>query len=148
MPRSSDGRYTVQAEAQLDPQLFERHHLVEEPPAKWLGEQLSQGSASATIPPCTSRRRSSATAPRAPRQAPSWSRSTTIPIGWDRARPAIAPIRELDERYAGEAADAKRMRMGQEVAAAGAEVAAITAPDSIAGCSTRVAATCRSTRCS
>ena len=49
-----------------------------------------------------------------------------------RPAPPIAPIRELDERYAGEAADAKRVRMGRAVAAAGAEVAVITAPDSIA----------------
>ena len=39
-----DGRYTVQAEAQLDPQLFERRHLIEEPPAKWLGDHLSAGA--------------------------------------------------------------------------------------------------------
>jgi Xaa-Pro aminopeptidase len=32
----SDGRYTLQLQAETDPALWERRHLVEEPPAPWL----------------------------------------------------------------------------------------------------------------
>ncbi|MEM9442711.1 MAG: aminopeptidase P family N-terminal domain-containing protein, partial [Pseudomonadota bacterium] len=35
-----DGRYTVQAKQQLDPNLFERAHLIDTPPDKWLGQNL------------------------------------------------------------------------------------------------------------
>jgi len=32
----TDGRYTLQAEAETDPALWERHHITEKPPAEWL----------------------------------------------------------------------------------------------------------------
>src|SRR3954451_11928398 len=32
----TDGRYTLQLEAQTDRALFEPHHLIEEPPQTWL----------------------------------------------------------------------------------------------------------------
>src|SRR5713226_6176073 len=38
-----DGRYTLQAAAQVDTGLFEIHHLIDEPPALWLGGALNKG---------------------------------------------------------------------------------------------------------
>ena len=38
-----DGRYTLQAAAQIDTGSFEIHHLVEEPPAQWLAAALKKG---------------------------------------------------------------------------------------------------------
>src|SRR6516164_6666368 len=38
-----DGRYTLQAAAQVDTQLFETHHLIEEPPARWIEPALTPG---------------------------------------------------------------------------------------------------------
>ena len=38
-----DGRYTLQAAAQVDTGSFEIHHLVEEPPAQWLATALKKG---------------------------------------------------------------------------------------------------------
>ena len=130
-----DGRYTVQAEAQLDPQLFERHHLVEEPPAKWLGEQLSAGRRIGYDPALHVKsevERYRAACAKAGAELVALDENPVDRVWTTRPAPPIAPIRQLDERYAGEAADAKRVRMGQEVAAAGAEVATITAADSIA----------------
>jgi Xaa-Pro aminopeptidase len=130
-----DGRYTVQAEAQLDPQLFERHHLVDEPPAKWLGEQLSAGQRVGYDPALLIKaegERYRAACTRAGAELVALADNPVDAVWTTRPAPPIAPIRQLDERYAGEAAAAKRTRMGQEVAAAGAEVAAITALDSIA----------------
>ena len=40
----SDGRYTVQLEQEVDPDLFERRHVVNEPPARWLEEHLPKGA--------------------------------------------------------------------------------------------------------
>ena len=130
-----DGRYTVQAEAQLDPQLFERRHLIEEPPAKWLGEQLSAGQRVGYDPALHVKaeiERYRAACAKAGAELVALDDNPVDAIWTTRPAPPIAPIRELDERYAGESAAAKRARMGQEVAAAGAEVATITAPDSIA----------------
>ena len=39
-----DGRYTLQAAAQVDAQLFEIHHLIDEPPARWIGTALAPGA--------------------------------------------------------------------------------------------------------
>ncbi|HEX6114584.1 MAG TPA: aminopeptidase P family protein [Geminicoccaceae bacterium] len=130
-----DGRYTVQAEAQLDPQLFERRHLVEEPPAKWLGQQLSAGRRIGYDPALHVKaevERYRAACAKAGAELVALDDNPVDAVWTTRPAPPIAPIRELDERYAGESAEAKRARMGHKVAEAGAEVAAITAPDSIA----------------
>src|SRR5579862_4024264 len=39
-----DGRYTLQAAAQVDGTLFEIHHLIDEPPAGWLAEAAAKGA--------------------------------------------------------------------------------------------------------
>ena len=130
-----DGRYTVQAEAQLDPQLFERHHLVGEPPAKWLGEQLSAGQRVGYDPALHVKaevERYRAACSKAGAELVAQGDNPVDAVWTTRPAPPIAPICALDERYAGESADAKRARMGQKVAEAGAQVASITAPDSIA----------------
>jgi Xaa-Pro aminopeptidase len=39
-----DGRYTVQAATQVEDKLFEKRHLIEQPPHQWLAESLSVGT--------------------------------------------------------------------------------------------------------
>ena len=39
-----DGRYTVQVRQEVSGDLYEYHHLIEEPPVQWLREQLSAGA--------------------------------------------------------------------------------------------------------
>jgi len=39
-----DGRYTVQASAQIDPAIFTVAHLVENPPHQWLAQNLKSGA--------------------------------------------------------------------------------------------------------
>ena len=39
-----DGRYTLQARAQADPSLFAIEHLVENPPDKWIEQNLPAGA--------------------------------------------------------------------------------------------------------
>src|SRR5712691_12023329 len=38
-----DGRYTLQAAAQADTELFEIRHLIDEPPARWLASASAKG---------------------------------------------------------------------------------------------------------
>src|SRR5205807_2499752 len=45
-----DGRYTLQAAAQVDAGLFEIRHLIEEPPARWIGTALKAGTVLAYDP--------------------------------------------------------------------------------------------------
>jgi Xaa-Pro aminopeptidase len=130
-----DGRYTVQAGAQLDPQLFERRHVIEEPPARWLGDQASAGSRIGYDPTLHVKaevERYRAACAKADAELVALADNPIDAVWAGRPAPPIAPIRELEARYAGEPADAKRARIGQMVAEAGAEVAVISAPDSIA----------------
>jgi Xaa-Pro aminopeptidase len=43
-----DGRYTVQAQAQADPEVFSIAHLVEKPPEQWLEQNLKSGTKNGT----------------------------------------------------------------------------------------------------
>ena len=44
----TDGRYVLQLQAQSDPALWERRHMIEEPPQAWLAEHSPPGGPSAT----------------------------------------------------------------------------------------------------
>ena len=40
----TDGRYVLQLAAQTDPTLWERRHIIEEPPPAWLAENATPGA--------------------------------------------------------------------------------------------------------
>ena len=130
-----DGRYTLQAEAELDPALFERCHVTERPPAAWLGDHLRAGQRLGFDPNLHVKaeveryRRACA---RAGAELVALDGNPVDAIWISRPPPPIAPIALLDDAYAGEPSAAKRTRMGAEVGKAGADVAVISAPDSIA----------------
>ena len=130
-----DGRYTIQAEQQLDVSLFERAHLIDMPPAKWLGQNLKKGQRLGYDPQLhfkadierLRRATDKASAELVPVQ------KNPVDAVWTTRPPMpIAPINTLDDAYAGESSDDKRRRMGKKVEESGAEVALISAPDSIA----------------
>jgi Xaa-Pro aminopeptidase len=130
-----DGRYTIQATAELDPALFERHHLVQEPPAKWLGDELQSGQRIGFDPRLHTRpevehyRQACA---KADAELVLLESNPVDAIWATRPPPPIAPVALLDDAYAGESSAAKRRRLGAELAKAGADVAVLTATDSIA----------------
>lgn len=130
-----DGRYTLQAKAQLDPALFEAHHLIEEPPAKWLAGQLGPGQRIGFDPRLHVKaevERFRRTCANAGAELVALDANPVDAVWRSRPPAPIAPVQLLDERYAGEASADKRARMGAAVAKAGAEVAVLSAPDSIA----------------
>jgi Xaa-Pro aminopeptidase len=130
-----DGRYTLQAEAQLDPALFERCHLIEQPPASWLGEHLRQGQRLGFDPNLHVKaevERYQRACTKAGAELVALEDNPIDAIWKDRPPAPISPIKLLDEAYAGESSADKRVRIGAEVGKAGAEVAVLSAPDSIA----------------
>jgi Xaa-Pro aminopeptidase len=130
-----DGRYTLQAAAELDPALFELRHVIEEPPAKWLAEHLKSGQRLGFDPklhvkPEVERYRRACANVGAELVA---CGANPVDAIWATRPPApIAPVAVLDDAYAGEASAAKRVRMGATLAKAGAEVGVVSATDSIA----------------
>lgn len=130
-----DGRYTVQAEQQLDPDLFERAHLIDTPPAKWLGDNLQNGQRFAYDANLHVKAQV-----KSYQKACDKASAALVPLDdnpidtiWpDQPPMPIAPLDTLDIRYAGESSEDKRARMGKKVGEAGADVSLIGAPDSIA----------------
>ncbi len=130
-----DGRYTLQAAAELDPALFERRHVTDEPPSKWLAEHLASGQRLGFDPKLHSKAEVERYRRACARTGAELIACVVNPVDaiWATRPPApIAPVAVLDDAYAGEPSAAKRARMGAELAKAGAEVGVVTATDSIA----------------
>src|SRR5271165_4401279 len=130
-----DGRYTLQAAAQVDTQLFEVHHLIDEPPARWIGGALTPGAVLGYdpwlhTPHEVERLRAAAEKAGASLRAVA---ENPLDIVWS-GRPAapIAPIVPHADRFAGESAQSKRARIGRTMAEDGAAAAVLTMPESIA----------------
>ena len=129
-----DGRYTLQAAAQVDHLLFEIRHLTEEPPAKWLGTVLNKGAVIGYDPWLHTPQEVERLQGGAER-AGATLKPVANPIDhvWPGRPPApIAPVVPQPERFAGESAAAKRARLGKVLAEDGVAAAVLTAPESIA----------------
>jgi Xaa-Pro aminopeptidase len=131
----SDGRYTVQLEQEVDADLFERRHVVNEPPARWLEEHLPKG-ARLGYDPWLGRRaerdRLKAVAEAKGGALVGLEPNPVDAIWPDRPPPPIAPVRLHDERHAGEGSAAKRERVAKVVGGKDADALLLTAADSIA----------------
>lgn len=129
-----DGRYTVQVREQVDTELFEIHHLVEEPPVRWLAATLPANSRVCCDPRLHSLRwyrETRATLEQADIELIA-NADNLVDRSWqDRPAPRVMPALLLSEEYTGEASVVKRSRLGQEVAAQGADAALIFAPESV-----------------
>ena len=131
----ADGRYTVQVRAQVDAGQFEILDLVEGGVPAYL-ERAPKGSVIGYDPRLHSPD-ALATLKRAAAKAGASLKSidsNPIDAAWAEARPAqpAAPVVPHEDRYAGETSDSKRKRIGEAVAAAGADAVVLTAPSSIA----------------
>src|SRR5215472_3977962 len=130
-----DGRYTLQAGAQVDTGLFEIHHLIEEPPAEWAETALQPGAVLAYdpwlhTPHDVERFRGGVemagavlcAVPENPLDRV-WSEQPASPI---------APVMPHPERFAGESAQSKRTRLARSLQEEGVAAVVLTMPESIA----------------
>ncbi len=129
-----DGRYTVQVRREVSADLFEYHHLMEEPFVDWLAEQLPEGARVVCDPRTHTLK---------------WYREAreTLAAGkiellaetdnlvdrcWrDRPAPRVGPALLLGEKYSGESSLDKRRRIGRSIGEQGADAALIFAPDAV-----------------
>jgi Xaa-Pro aminopeptidase len=130
-----DGRYTLQAAAQVDTQLFETRHLIDEPPARWIETALTPGMVLGHdpwlhTPHDVERFRVAAEKAGASLRAVS---ENPLDLAWF-GRPAapIAPVVPHAERFAGESAQSKRLRIGRALREDEAVAMVLTMPESIA----------------
>ena len=130
-----DGRYTIQAEQQLDPDLFQRAHLIDMPPARWLGQNLANGQRlayDANLHVKAQVESYKKACDKAGAELVALEENPVDTIWLEQPPMPIAPLDTLDIRYAGESSEHKRARMGKKIEEAGADISLIGAPDSIA----------------
>jgi Xaa-Pro aminopeptidase len=130
-----DGRYTLQAQTEVDGNFFQRRHLTEDPPASWVAASLKSGEALGYDPRLhtlgeVERYRSAAESAGGKLVA---LESNPVDAVWtDRPAPPLAPVVAHELRFAGEGAEAKRGKIAASLADKKADAVVLTAPDSIA----------------
>src|SRR5215469_6897272 len=130
-----DGRYTLQAAAQVDTDSFEIHHLIEEPPAQWITSALKTGQVLAYdpwlhTPNEVERFRSAAEKAGASLRGVAENPLDRVWAGQPAA--PIAPVVPHSEQFAGESAASKRTRLGRALQEDGVAAVVLTMPESIA----------------
>jgi Xaa-Pro aminopeptidase len=129
-----DGRYTVQVRNEVSPELFEYHHLVEQPHARWLAQELPAGARVACNPRLHSLgwfRGTGKTLAAANLELVADCDNLVDRCWLDRPAPEIRPALLLAEQYTGESSVEKRLSIAQKIAAQGCDAALIFAPDSV-----------------
>jgi len=129
-----DGRYTLQAAAQVDTALFEQHHLSEDP-LRWVGGAVARGDVVGYdpwlhTPHEVERLRASVERAGAGLRAVS---DNPLDRVWPaQPPPPVSPVRPQPDEFAGETAQSKRTRLAAGLAAEGVAASVLTMPESIA----------------
>jgi Xaa-Pro aminopeptidase len=131
-----DGRYTLAVRGQVDTKAFTPHQVPEESPEAWITANLPKGGRLGFDPwlqTVDGHERFARAAQRAGGSFIPAAEQNPIDAVWP-GRPAapLAPVLPHPEEFAGESSAQRRKRIAEIVAARGADVALLTAPDSIA----------------
>jgi Xaa-Pro aminopeptidase len=131
----TDGRYQLQVRAEVDAAHFEIRHSIEQPAEAWLAEALKPGDRLGYDPWLHAEEALAKL-----RRAVEGAGAVLVPaepnpldeVWTDRPAPPASAVLPHPAVFSGEDAAAKRVRIGEAVAKAGASAAVLTAPDSIA----------------
>ena len=130
-----DGRYTLQAQKQVDGALYHRHHITERPPAEWAVANLPAGARLGFDPWTMTEdevaRYAAALASIGATLVP--TDPNPVDVVWrDRPPAPVSATRVHVRTFAGATSSDKRRVLGAALAAQGVEAAVLTLPDSIA----------------
>jgi Xaa-Pro aminopeptidase len=130
-----DGRYTIQVRQQVDTKLFTPQHLVDEPPATWIAENLKKGDVLGYDPWLL-------TADQAERFAAACAKagaklqplaSNPIDTIWDdQPKRPTASLSVQPLQFAGQSVPDKLAMISKLLGKAGADATVLTQPDSVA----------------
>ncbi|HLT78442.1 MAG TPA: aminopeptidase P family protein [Ferrovibrio sp.] len=131
----SDGRYTLQLDAQVDGALFERRHISDDPPTEWLKTALKAGDRLAYDPWLHTedgvRRLTAACKAANAELVP--AEQNPVDAAWDdQPPPPLGPVHVQDTALAGRPSEDKRREIAAAVKARGADAVVLTLPESIA----------------
>src|SRR5271169_2999899 len=130
-----DGRYTLQAAQQVDGELFEIHHLIDEPPARWIGGALKTGAVLGYDPWLHTPQEVERFRAAAEKAGATLCAVADNPLDrvWSGQPGApLAPVVPHADGFAGESAQSKRDRLARGLAEEGVAAAVLTMPESIA----------------
>jgi len=130
-----DGRYTLQVQGQVHVHLFEPHHLIEDPPERWIAEHFPAGARIGYDPWLTTEAQLRKWEAAATGKSISYVALDSNPVDAVWRNQPSAPLGVIlphGVEHAGEDSAAKRARIADAVAKAGADCAVLTAVDSIA----------------
>ncbi len=131
----SDGRYTLQLREQVDGELFECRHIVQEPPDAWIAARLPAGAALGYDPWLHVEgevERFGRAAREAGGRLVACGDNPLDAVWSDRPPPPRAAMVAHDIAYAGKESAAKREEAARALRLAGRDAAVLTMPDSIA----------------
>lgn len=127
----TDGRYVLQLAAQTDPQLWERRHVVEEPPSGWLAAN-APGEATIGYDPWLISEEGLARYIDAGLKMQPVAKNPIDAIWTNRPAPPLTPARPQPLHYAGVTAEEKREQIAALLRDAKQDAAVISDPASIA----------------
>ena len=130
-----DGRYTLQAKAEVDGARYALRHLTEEPASEWIAATLKPGESLAYDPRLLTLgevERYRAAAEKAGGRLQPLDSNPLDAVWAGRPPEPLGPVLPHDLRFAGASAEAKRQALADRLAADGVDAAVLTAPDSIA----------------
>src|SRR3984893_9532696 len=130
-----DGRYTIEARAQIDPALFAIEHVVEHPPQEWLAKNLNPGAASGYDPvriTIDGVEKLKKACDKAGAKLYPVESNPVDAIWTDRPAPPLSPVALHDLRYAGEASEAKLARIREVLQKDQLDAAVLSDPASVA----------------
>src|SRR5687767_5415875 len=130
-----DGRYTLQAQEQVDTALFEIAHLVECPPDQWIERSLSKGDALGYDPWLHTVEGADKLAKACTNAGATLVAIEPNPIDelWNgRPAPPLGAVTLHDLRFAGDAAETKLAQIRPEIAKLKADALIVSDPHAIA----------------
>ncbi|MBX6323321.1 MAG: aminopeptidase P family protein, partial [Rhodospirillaceae bacterium] len=130
-----DGRYTLQVRDQVDTDLFETRHLMDEPPDEWMAAHLPAGGRLGYDPwlhTADALRRLAKGAARARAELVPCADNPVDAVWADQPPPPIAPVVAQELRFTGRDSADKRGEVAGRLKEKGLAAAVISAPDSIA----------------
>jgi Xaa-Pro aminopeptidase len=130
-----DGRYTLQVRDEVPAPLFEYRHLIEQPAADWIADNLGAGQVLGYDPwlhTVGEVERYQAAAAKAGGSLTALADNPVDAIWQDQPAAPLAPVVPHELRFAGKPAAEKRHEIAAAMAANNVDAAVLTAPDSIA----------------
>ena len=130
-----DGRYTLQAEEEVDGDTYERRHLTDQPLADWIAENMDDGQHLGYDPwllTPTQVNNHGEACRKAGVKLVAVDGNPIDAIWTDQPEPSMATVTFLEHKFTGESSVDKRRRMAKQIAKDGANALVLTAPDSIA----------------